>query len=440
MSAIIAPPRPGRLDIALVTLLLVLLARPRIPYILTTAEPGSESLVPTLSYYLLIGATAVVGVLRATQGLRVGFVFRDYAAPIVLFLVAAVSIVWSVHPSISARFVVQFGLVLVLGMLLTCYWRLKDVVQVLAVSTFVLLVYSLAWIVLEPSWGLIETYVGTRWRGAFANQNALGRWAGLGLIMASGRLFTRPVSLWPLAGGGLSLALVISTGSAQALGISIGIVVIIAFATIGVKPQRIRGLAELFAFVCAGFLGGLVVLVMRPDLAGMLRLALSGRDGLWEALAPFLEERFVLGYGAGAFWQSSEADIVRRAAQFPASHAHNTYLDVALQLGVPFAIIFALVAVGGLLKSLRLMYLDAELWAYWAAFAFLGIYSLSASMILTGAFEWWFVLVVFVGRFAATGSIVRYGTKFHRAQLSTDLCGMQSALASRIDKKKECTG
>lgn len=72
---------------------------------------------------------------------------------------------------------------------------------------------------------------------------------------------------------------------------------------------------------------------------------LTGRMPLWNALVPYIQERFLLGYGFGeAFWKfENYQQAVSQAAGWSAPFAHNGFIEVLLGtgfIGLVFWIIF----------------------------------------------------------------------------------------------------
>ncbi|MBP8131985.1 MAG: O-antigen ligase family protein [Candidatus Hydrogenedentes bacterium] len=75
---------------------------------------------------------------------------------------------------------------------------------------------------------------------------------------------------------------------------------------------------------------------------------LTGRRQLWDQCLDFAAERPVLGYGYGCFWNESRSGAIIEKQGWPISHAHNAYLDVALDLGPAAAVAFVLILIAGI--------------------------------------------------------------------------------------------
>lgn len=396
MTRSLFPPVDNPRTILAAGALVTLLARPRIPFVLTTAEAGGETLIPTSAYYALIGLLSLHIVFMGLRRFLRGDIVTVFWPPLIILAVALLSVFWSILPALSGRHLVQFVAFTVVIMIASSQLTLRSLVIAIGGASLFLVIYSLGYIAAAPNWGIIETHAGPRWRGAFANQNSLGRWASMLFILSAGFLVHSRRRMLPLGCAAIALISIVQTGSAQALGISLGIAALLAVVELTRRSQRREPLVGLITSI-VGLLGAGTLLVSRVDLASLLTDALSGRDGLWIATIPKLLDRPLLGYGIGAFWSSGPANEVRREATFPASHAHNTYIDAALQLGIPFGILFALGTLVFLVVLVRVVFQNHANWPLLAVGAFIAAYSLSASMFFGGSFEWWVLFVAIVG-------------------------------------------
>jgi O-antigen ligase len=69
--------------------------------------------------------------------------------------------------------------------------------------------------------------------------------------------------------------------------------------------------------------------------------SLDGRDQLWAALAPYLQERPLTGFGYGAFWTPQRITDISASQGWGVGEAHSSYLELLLALGVPGALLLA---------------------------------------------------------------------------------------------------
>lgn len=84
---------------------------------------------------------------------------------------------------------------------------------------------------------------------------------------------------------------------------------------------------------------------------------LTGRTEFWGQLLARLSNRWILGYGVNGFWQpwrgeSNPANSIINANGFIPPHAHNGFLDLALNLGMVGLILFVLALLGSLRQTL----------------------------------------------------------------------------------------
>ena len=75
--------------------------------------------------------------------------------------------------------------------------------------------------------------------------------------------------------------------------------------------------------------------------------SLSNRAPLWAELMQSVEEHPFLGFGFEAFWSPERVEKISFDQGWMVPHAHNTYLDQMLSLGVIGAFLYACVLVGG---------------------------------------------------------------------------------------------
>lgn len=75
--------------------------------------------------------------------------------------------------------------------------------------------------------------------------------------------------------------------------------------------------------------------------------SLSNRAPLWAELMQSVEDRPVLGFGFEAFWSPERVEKVSFDQGWMVPHAHNTYLDQMLSLGVIGSFLYACTLIGG---------------------------------------------------------------------------------------------
>jgi exopolysaccharide production protein ExoQ len=98
----------------------------------------------------------------------------------------------------------------------------------------------------------------------------------------------------------------------------------------------------------AGNVGTLTTLLGRDD-------TLTGRTVIWEVAGVVIAQAPWTGYGFGALWASGipVTEAMWAAGGFRFFHAHNTYLDLLLQVGVPGLVLGLLLLAGLFWRSVR---------------------------------------------------------------------------------------
>ena len=75
--------------------------------------------------------------------------------------------------------------------------------------------------------------------------------------------------------------------------------------------------------------------------------SLSNRAPLWAELMQSVEQRPVLGFGFEAFWSPERVEKISFDQGWMVPHAHNTYLDQMLSIGVIGSFLYACTLIGG---------------------------------------------------------------------------------------------
>ncbi len=105
------------------------------------------------------------------------------------------------------------------------------------------------------------------------------------------------------------------------------------------------------------FLERLLSIMNPTDTSSTLRLA------LWESTVAMIADNPWLGIGWGAYWLVyPEYDFFVLDAGTKIFHAHNMYLHIAAEIGIPGLIAFLVILVGHAYKAFRLVQKAAERW------------------------------------------------------------------------------
>jgi len=122
------------------------------------------------------------------------------------------------------------------------------------------------------------------------------------------------------------------------------------------RSTRVLAVSAAICTVCAAvlFLGGLVgdgltsgVTMDRTDSDVS---TLTGRVPLWEELIGYVAAEPLAGYGYGGFWSPNRVLAMFETQNWPVSHAHSDYIELALSLGLVGLLLY----VSAIVLTLRL--------------------------------------------------------------------------------------
>ncbi len=269
---------------------------------------------------------------------------------------AGISVAWSVDPSVTAR----AAALLVATTLFGAYVGVRfSAAEVLRMMTWVLGAVLLASLlfVYGTSLGIQPGDYNGAWRGAFTHKNILGKTAALALAVfwltrsESGRW--RAVSWLLIAASAAACVLAKSVGSIVTAGLTVGIVVALpALRTRRVGSGRVAVIALIVLLAVAAVVGwqfaALVKLLGRDP-------TLTGRSVLWGLVVVRIAEHPWLGYGYNAFWHGRAALYlpIWNIVGWEPPHAHNGFLNIALDIGIVGVGIFLVGLLAAVLRAFR---------------------------------------------------------------------------------------
>lgn len=271
---------------------------------------------------------------------------------LLLFIIlAATSALWSETPSVTLRRSFALAGTTIVGLAIADRLRPVGVFEAIRKVVLLIAVVSLVLYVLGDPRALDEVH-GTL-RGVVISKNTLGRILAVGLITCAGLAYlarTRwRVCLASAAPMAVALALTDSAG-----GLLLSIIGLGAIGALGIWRSR-RDRLALCTVLAAGLGIGILAFPNGISLEDVTQVSgrdttLTGRTEIWDESVRAAGERPLSGYGFGAFWgvggggvESDAAGSIRARLAVPVANAHSGLLDVILDLGIPGAIVAALV-------------------------------------------------------------------------------------------------
>lgn len=266
----------------------------------------------------------------------------SYSPLAVLFvLLALLSTFWSADPPTTIRRAFSLLLVSLFAVFLAVRYSPRQLLFLLCLSFGAGTMLNILWLVGVRSYSMS----GGVWTGIHVNKNGLGQNASFAMLTfwIGARIFYQArLALYLLAL--VSIVFVVFSTAASPI-IATVIVSVMALVYTAFRAKRILYGAVAFS-MAAGAILAVVVTVSELDV--LLRLvgkdaSFTGRIPLWEGLVPEIAARPLLGYGwhayFGGFFSPVHDIWIEQPWQPP--HAHNTFLDLTLDLGLVGSFLYA---------------------------------------------------------------------------------------------------
>jgi len=342
-------------------------------FVLTIVQGTSTSLVllqyfaPNLQaletlLWLASYATALFGLMFRHGISWIMWMSRYRFLLIVLLLGTIASVSWSIDSGVSMQrtvhllgsciLAIYFGFMLPLGTLLS----VLSGVLALILLTSVAAVFSL------PNLG-IEAYEGSQvWRGVTTSKNTLGFWAATGVLL----YISQMARMIPLAHKAIYFVLML---------VSLAALYFSQSAT-SVLALVVGGSLSLYFFLAIRFqLGFFRMALMAVFFVAVIALAvaninaaelvgrsgdLTGRGEVWAQTWKLILQKPLTGYGYGSIWNPNDATIWIQQSLTDFSwvvyHAHNGFLQIASEIGLPLSAIALLMVVQQLIEIFYCQY------------------------------------------------------------------------------------
>ena len=312
----------------------------------------------------LLGLVVALGLLLRRAGGRTAPVPLSATVPLWLMFLGVVgaSVLWSIHPeqTLSGFLTMAslIGLYVLLALSRVDRSALRRVENGLLTGALLVLCYGLYQLVVLG--GLPRSGRGTsseRLGNDLLGPNHEAVALLLPLLLALSRAVTRPTLAGRLGYGALSgsfLLGILMTGSRGGVLAAVAAVVVMAFAH---RP----GGRRLWAYLAAGLVVVAVVLVFHPGGIAQREVAAessSGRTDIWRVGLAACPEYCLAGSGWGTFadvYNETQASVPQAQVQSATGlEAHDVWLLVAIELGLPGLVLFGLAIVVTVGEALRL--------------------------------------------------------------------------------------
>ncbi|MGL9623473.1 O-antigen ligase [Bradyrhizobium sp. U531] len=344
----------ARCLVAVVSLLLVMVTLDPFPDLrntdVTTVVGGRMALD-----YVSWGLLAVVAVLfvAATDAPAL----KTLVTPLHLCLVAwlVINVVLSENRGVSIqRFALAASVTSLAVLLPLLPPSQRSFNQCLGAAALVLLTLCFLGVFLAPHYSIhtaldvTEPQLAGDWRGSFGHKNiaspVMTILVYVGIYLCAAGSFVMGPAIAALAG-----VFLIFTGGKTSTVLCLAIYALASL--VYVTPSL--WLKRVICFVPLIIMNLLTVgSVLSPAFGAMTRLlpldpTFTGRSDIWEFALAAVAEKPIIGHGYAAFWDDVTARQTAQGAEWAtsAAHSHNSYLDLAVTIGLPGLLLVILVFV-----------------------------------------------------------------------------------------------
>lgn len=325
---------------------------------------GVAGLIDKTMTFGMLGAA--LGVIATRPELAARIAARAWPVWLVIGL-CVVSLAWSLHPGHSVKRVFNLVALTIVGLGIATAFDGVRRLHATALAAFAAIIAAdFAAMIVMP--GFAYTDIGVR--GLHLSKNMAGLVAmvaatcGAAWLVGAQRWLDIAAGLALLA---LALAFLVVTQSKTSLGLAMLIIAVGTPFAAAWRASVAAGVAATVALGLAAAGATLAASVANWGWGEVLNLTVgdptfSLRTDIWRFVANEIASRPLLGVGYGAFWDVGAADDPLNRAQGGSwlsqveggviNQAHNGYLDLALQIGVPGAALAGLVAFGWICAAL----------------------------------------------------------------------------------------
>ena len=403
-SPLSASPSPAQrpvswVEYALLLIILLVFSEGILPRLVSSEEATEGSPVLRVLWLPIYGVIVLGLIWKARAIARVCLRLPFLMA---LLAVCALSFLWSIDPGLTQRRSLAIIMTSAAGLYLGTRYSWQDLLRALGALWLIVGLASFFTALLMPDFGRAQDIHVGAWKGLYYEKNQLGGHMAraavfVGFLWIMDRRFK---TLW--AGAFLlSVALVLLTTSKTALLgllLGLGVLAVGAWMKRGVRTSlatlwigAVSAMAAISLFLIAP---GFVFELLGRD------ASLTGRTDIWLTLLGYIEERPLFGYGYGAFWavDSDPGNWVREVLQWDAPPAHNSWLEVAIALGL---VGLALLTLDFLMTLTRAILASFDTWTGLFALAFcvqFFLFSLSESASLEQNSIIWLIYVALAAK------------------------------------------
>jgi len=337
-------------------------------------DPSSSGLIRNA--YLPIYAAAIVVLAMRPWDTAAAMMRQPFL--IILMVVTGLSILWSIDPGATMRRLIALYATTLTGVVLAVRFRWTTMAEVMATAFAVMTLASLIAGAVLPFGRMTELFPGA-WRGIWMEKNALGGNMAMAFSIFGAAALMVPKRAWIwwfFAIMALALVL-LSTSKTSLVSLFLGVAAL-GFVWVCRRGPVSATAATWAAVMGAGMLAAFLLFAADVFLGILGKDAtLTGRTQVWAGVWRQIELRPWTGYGYSAVWDDKTGwgplAWITKDAGFQAQHAHNSWIEQWLGMGIGGLIAWALFYLQTLGATLMAVFRDK---GAFLCLPFLVVYSL----------------------------------------------------------------
>jgi O-antigen ligase len=269
----------------------------------------------------------------------IGSIVKRHAALFAIVAVAALSSIWSQDPRTS----ISASLRLLLDVLFAIYlfrrYSAQQVMRLFVMLGWIVGFASLLFVLVLPRFGIDQQDANGAWQGIFSHKNFLGYELVFLLTPVFFLKSQGTMDRIQQIAYFLFLSFVIVMSQSRTSWTALFVLLVFAGIFHAMRRFQYRDSMFLAACICVALVGvGFAAFSVLPSLFTLIGkdITLTGRTEIWEPVVLSIMKRPLTGYGYCAFWNglSGESGIIASTVGWVPPHAHNGFLNAALQVGI----------------------------------------------------------------------------------------------------------
>jgi O-antigen ligase len=328
--------------------------------------------------------TAALAVWLSLYGYSVFALFRTYGAQwlidvvrsrsllLIILLIVLISPLWSLDPSLSIQRVVHLLGTTLIGIFIGYHFETPKIWASLLLALSILIIGGTLAAIFLPTLAQSIYEADSAWQGLQGDKNKFGFAATMLVIVALCRMQSLPPvrsrSIYGFIVIIALVALVMSKSMTSAAALMLSLVVLLFY----FLAAKLRiSIAATFSLTLGCVLLTSVVAALSgfdrfDQWAGLVGRSsdLTGRTDIWGPVWRLILDKPVLGYGYGALWFPrfgwEDTQQALLGLTWTAFHAHNGFLQLASEIGLPAAVLSMTFALISLAEMIGLFYLRAS--------------------------------------------------------------------------------